>query len=96
MALVLIKYIMLEGRYRIFQASHFFLLNHFIFSNIDRVNFPYFIFNFMAILVSKIKQNGAWVPLHELIIKLVYDEVMVRIPNKYPIITIRVGGKVFE
>ena len=67
-ATILIKYITLEGRYILLQDSYFFLLNHFFFSNTDRVNFPYFIFNSLTISISKVQQNRARVPLHELII----------------------------
>lgn len=95
-AMVLIKYAILEGRYIILHASYFFLLNHFIFLNTDKVNFPYFIFNSMVILVNKVKQNRVLVPLHESIIKLVYEEVVANKPKKHPRIKIRVGGRVFQ
>lgn len=70
---ILIKYVTLEGIYKILLASHFFMLNHFIFLKIDNVNFPFFIFNSLSLLIEKVKRNRALGPLHGVVIKLVYN-----------------------
>lgn len=50
----------------------------------------------MAIFVSKVKQNRARVPLHKLIIKLIFNEESKGRPKKIPRIRIRVGRNIFE
>lgn len=69
----LIKYITLEGRYKVLLASHFYLLNHFTFLETNRVKFPFFIFNSMLLSINKVKRNRALIPLHAYVIKLVYE-----------------------
>lgn len=73
---ILIKYITLEGRFKIVISYNFSLFNHFIFSYSTKVNFPFFILNILAILVDKFKRNRSQVPLHDIIIKLVHDQAL--------------------
>lgn len=97
MALVLIKYIMLEGRYKVLIASYFFLLNHFIFLEIDKfVNFPFFVFNSLAISIEKFKQEQAPLPLHGVVIKLVVERAFVMDPRKVPRLKVIIDGKFCE
>jgi len=94
--LVLIKYMTLEGRYKALIASHLFLLNHFIFPEMDKVNFPFFIFDSMIISVEKVKHERAPLPLHGVVIKLVVDRVMAMVPRKVPKVKVIIDGRVCD
>jgi len=95
-ASMLIKYVMLEGRYKILLASHFFMLNHFIFLDIEKINFPFFIFNFLVISVEKFKQEQSPMPLHGVVIKPVVGRDFSMASKKFPRVKVLVGGKIFE
>jgi len=95
-ALILIKYVMFKGRYKVLLESHLYLLYHFIFPDTDKVNFPFFIFNSLAILVEKVKQERAPLPLHGAIIKLVLDKAMDFAPRNIPRVKLIIYGRLCE
>lgn len=65
-------------------AFHFCLLNHFKYKE-EVVNFPFFILYSLNIFMQKfIKQNRSGFPLHQSVIKLVYDLTLTRHPRVNP------------
>lgn len=72
------------------------MFDHFILLDINKVNFPFFIFNSLAILVEKVQNERASLPLHGAIIKFVTERGIALSPNKLPKVKVLVGGNVFE
>lgn len=72
------------------------MLNHFIFLKIDKVNFPFFIFNSLSLLVNKVKRNKSLVPLHGVMIKLFYDREVTLSPKKILRVKVFVDGHLFK
>lgn len=90
---VLIKYVTLEGCYKVFMDSHFYLLNHIIFLDTNKVNFPFFIFNSLALSINKVKKNKVVVPLHYSIIKFIHEREIISQHRKFPRDELIVGAK---
>lgn len=65
------KYITLNGRHKKVYNAHIVLLNHFHFRR-ERVNIPHFVRFSMGVSVAKYKVNPNLVPLHHIVMLLVY------------------------
>lgn len=64
------RYVTLEGRFKIDFAYHFNLLNHFEFLATNRINFPFFICNSIEYSIERLRYNIIALTLHESVILL--------------------------
>lgn len=93
LAKVLMRYITLEGRFRVAYAYHFNLLNHFKFPLADQLNFPFFICHSIEYSIVRFRRNIISLPLHESIMYLIYINTLERwIPRFY----VKTEGIVFK
>lgn len=90
---VLMRYVTLEGRFRVMYTYHFNFLNHFKFPYTSRFNFPLFIYNSIDFSIERFRQNIIMLPLYDFVILFVYLKALDR---QIPKFKIREGGKVFE
>jgi len=76
---VLMRYVILDGRYKRFHTYLFPLLNHFC--NDIKVNFPYWIITFLEDSVQKIMVGDKVLPLHQSLIYALYNFQLVLTPT---------------
>lgn len=77
------RYVPLEGKHKVALVYHFCLLNHFRFSDFEKVNFHFFILHLMEILIKNFNKEID-IPLHKSIVNLVYDKTLDKRPKGNP------------
>jgi len=66
------RYVRLEGRFKVAYAYPFNLFNHFKFLITDKLNFPFFICNSIEYSIETYKRKIVALPLHESVFYLDY------------------------
>lgn len=89
----MIRYVTLEGRFRVSYVYHFNLFNHFKFPVTDKLNFPFFICNCIEYSIKIFRRNIVALHLHEFLFYLVYLKYL---NKKIPRFRVKVWGKLFE